>query len=406
MEAIKLLENYINMCRMHEVQPNKRIAHTLQNQTTAKLETDTLDASGNNVLIEGPRINDDDLKFLLNVLKEETKIKRLSLRFNRITDLGAQMLAEFLKADKSITHLDLMGNDIGEEGARELGIVLEKNGSVIFINLNGNPLGKFGGIHFAKMLRINVTLKSLDLSDTNSHIETLIAITTALRTNKNLLYLNINRPITNNELESSNDIIPVHIGRMLNINCCLEELHVQKMHIKDFGCSQIIEALSKNIFLTHIDFSCNKITRDGARCIAIYLESDPPLRVLDLGYNRIESQGTHFICDVMKFSNKTLETLVLRSNNITTKGLGKITEMLLSNTTLINIYVWGNKFDEASALAFKGIFDAGRLKESQTDIRFYDSGGRPQIAEVSHAPNIWYYWKPYYGDDAKNNPFD
>jgi Ran GTPase-activating protein (RanGAP) involved in mRNA processing and transport len=81
-----------------------------------------------------------------------------------------------------------------------------------------------------------------------------------------------------------------------------------------------------------------------------YLKKDTPLKVLDLGYNRVEDEGACMLSEALMYSNTNLEKLSLKNNNIGDEGLCALAECLLASSTLNFVYVWGNKFDKASCL--------------------------------------------------------
>ena len=55
----------------------------------------------------------------------------------------------------------------------------------------------------------------------------------------------------------------------------------------------------------------NRISRDGAFCIAKLLKQNTPLEHLNLAYNRIEDHGAEYISEALATANSNLTTLVL-----------------------------------------------------------------------------------------------
>ncbi|KAJ3072216.1 Leucine-rich repeat-containing protein 71, partial [Rhizoclosmatium hyalinum] len=87
-----------------------------------------------------------------HLLVEDSLIKHLSLRSNKITCVGAKALAASLKTNRVIQTLDLWANLIGKDGASELAEALKFNQSLTSLSMARNCIGDEGAIYFAKML--------------------------------------------------------------------------------------------------------------------------------------------------------------------------------------------------------------------------------------------------------------
>jgi hypothetical protein len=83
----------------------------------------------------------------------------------------------------------------------------------------------------------------------------LIAIATILNYNKNLLSLNINRPVPQYQFANWMDEIAQHYAIMLKVNSGLKELHMQKYEMRDYGAQWLSENLVHNRCLVHLDLS-------------------------------------------------------------------------------------------------------------------------------------------------------
>jgi hypothetical protein len=59
-------------------------------------------------------------------------------------------------------------------------------------------------------------------------------------------------------------------------------------------------------FLQNFIFSSNRITRDGAKYLSDFLKTNTTLKILDLGYNRLEDDGAIAIADALVFANTSL----------------------------------------------------------------------------------------------------
>nr|XP_033815577.1 leucine-rich repeat-containing protein 34 isoform X1 [Geotrypetes seraphini]XP_033815578.1 leucine-rich repeat-containing protein 34 isoform X1 [Geotrypetes seraphini]XP_033815579.1 leucine-rich repeat-containing protein 34 isoform X1 [Geotrypetes seraphini] len=392
-----LRQNYLELCVALSQPVNPFIEEMLlqacqkQDQLSHEIK---INIAGNNRLVPVQRITDEDALVLSFVLRSNMSIIGLDLRYNRLTDKGAEYIGRLLQEAPALRYLNLMCNDIGGKGAKFLASALHRNESLKYLKMTGNKIGNIGGMHIASMLQINLSLEELDLGDCDLDTQSLIALTTVLNQNKNILAINLNRPLLHSLQEETTD----HIAYMLRRNSFLRELHLSKHGMTDYGVKCLYDALQENATLQYLDLSCNRITRDGVKWLAKLLEQNTALEILDLTSNRMEDDGAVYLSEAIAAYNNTLKALAVVSNNITGKGLVALANSLNANTVLSYIYIWGNKFDEATCVAFSELLNIGRLKPSDTDVRPYVVDGRVYLAELFHGLRKHYYWTPSYGE--------
>ncbi|NWH71298.1 LRC34 protein, partial [Piaya cayana] len=393
-----LHQRYVQACQSLGRSENPFIAHLLQeaskdykNEWTKGI---TLKIAGNNHLVPVQRVTDDDLQVLTSILRNTVFVTGLDLRYNVLTDAGAKHMAAFLEENSTLQYLNLMFNYIGTSGAELIAKALHRNETLGYLRMTGNKIGNKGGMFFASMLQINSTLEKLDLGDCDMGTQCLIAIATALARNRSVKAINLNRPLLFSEEEETT----VHIALMLKNNSSLVELHLCKHDMKNFGVERLCEALYENSSLRYLDLSCNKIICDGAKFLAKLLKRNQALKILDLSANRIEDDGAIYLSEALAFYNRTLQALSVVSNNISGKGLVALSDAMKSNMELSYIYIWGNKFDDATCMAFSELIQSGRLKPRCTDVEPYRVDGHVHLAELSHGLKKHYYWMPSYGE--------
>ncbi|NXM76966.1 LRC34 protein, partial [Serilophus lunatus] len=386
--------HYVQACQKLGQPQNPFIARVLQeadkSDKTRFTEGITLKIAGNNHPVPVHRVTDDDFGVLASVLGHAAFVTGLDLGCNVLTDAGAKTMATFLQENSSLRYLNLMFNDIGTSGAELIAGALHRNESLVHMKMTGNKIGNRGGMFFASMLQINSTLEKLDLGDCDLGLKSLIAIAIALTQNKSLKAINLNRPLLYGQQEETT----VHIARMLRNNSSLVELHLSKHEMKNFGVERLCEALYENSSLTYLDLSCNKITRDGVKFLGELLKHNQTLKILDLSANRIEDAGAMYLSEALSLLNRTLQALSVVSCSINGKGLIALSNAVKSNMVLSYIYVWGNKFDKASCMAFSDLIQMGHLKPSCTDVAPYKVDGQVHLAELSHGLQKHYYWTP------------
>jgi len=353
--------------------------------------------AGNNKLIQAGRLGDNDCAALHKTLSNNIFVTSLDLRYNHITDEGVEHIANLIRETSTLKEINLMNNDFGEEGARHLAQALLNNETVTSLRVNGNKFGNRGGMEFAGMLQVNTVLEHLDLGETDLTTESLIALATVLNYNTTLKSINVNRPL----LFSHQEETTVHFANMLKVNTGLQELHLMKCDIRDFGMTRLSENLMENFTLTYLNLSCNRITRDGVKELARCLKQNTPLQVLDLGFNRIEDDGAMHLADALSTYNTTLRSLCIASNCISGAGLCAIARALQMNSSLTAIYIWGNKLVESACIAFAQLINTGRIEAKHTDVQPYVVDGKTCLSELPHGLRRTYYCGDYYGADAQ-----
>ncbi|NWH65873.1 LRC34 protein, partial [Geococcyx californianus] len=393
-----LHQHYVQACKNSGQPENPFIAHLLQEAdkyyNTEWTKGIMLNIAGNNRLLPVQQVTDDDLKVLVSVLHNVDFVSGLDLRYNALTDAGAKHMAAFLQVNSTLRSLNLMFNDIGTSGAELIAKALHRNETLVYLRMTGNKIGNEGGMFFASLLQINSTLEKLDLGDCDMGTQCLTAIATALAQNRSVKAINLNRPL----LYSQEEETTVHIALMLKNNSSLVELHLCKHEMKNFGVERLCEALYENSSLRYLDLSCNKITCDGVKFLAELLKRNQSLEILDLNANRIEDDGAIYLSEALALYNRTLQALSVASNYISGKGLAALSDAMKTNTELSYIYIWGNKFDEATCMAFSELIQIGRLKPNCTDVEPYEVDGHIHLAELSHGLKKHYYWMPSYGE--------
>ncbi|PNJ32801.1 LRRC34 isoform 4 [Pongo abelii] len=361
-----LQEHYSNLCMEKSQKINPFILHILQ-EVDEEIKKGlaagiTLNIAGNNRLVPVERVTGEDFWILSKILKNCLYINGLDVGYNLLCDVGAYYAAKLLQKQLNLIYLNLMFNDIGPEGGELIAKVLHKNRTLKYLRMTGNKIENKGGMFFAAMLQINSSLEKLDLGDC--------------------------------DLEEST----VHVGRMLKENHCLVALHMCKHDIKNSGIQQLCDALYLNSSLRYLDVSCNKITHDGMVYLADVLKSNTTLEVIDLSFNRIENAGANYLSETLTSHNRSLKALSVVSNNIEGEGLVALSQSMKTNLTFSHIYIWGNKFDEATCVAYSDLIQMGCLKPDNTDVEPFVVDGRVYLAEVSNGLKKHYYWTSTYGE--------
>uniref|UniRef100_A0A9J7XII8 Leucine rich repeat containing 34 n=2 Tax=Cyprinus carpio TaxID=7962 RepID=A0A9J7XII8_CYPCA len=195
----------------------------------------------------------------------------------------------------------------------------------------------------------------------------------------------------NRKICAINEETRVHMAQMLVVNKTLRELHLGKHDMTDTGI--VIREMISSVF-----FNCNRITRDGAKCLSEVLKQNPTLEILDLSSNRIEDDSAVYLSEDIKLPHSkcialfTHETISFVCNQ----------SEFLSHTFS---YILGNKLEEPVCMAFSQLISSGRLLEEHTDVSPYEVDDHVFLAEVSHGLCRHYYWTSRYGEygDSSNS---
>lgn len=102
-----------------------------------------------------------------------------------------------------------------------------------------------------------------------------------------------------------------------------------KQKLTQWGASRIIDAVSQNTALTHLDFRLHNICPRGATHLADGLRVWTSLHALDLTGNDIHNEG---IAALAVAFPRSLQTVLIRDNHITEEGLISFTSRLASLT--------------------------------------------------------------------------
>ncbi|XP_026863835.2 leucine-rich repeat-containing protein 34 isoform X2 [Electrophorus electricus] len=335
---------YVCLCADLNLSANAYILQALQ-QTDNRSDISrdiSLKLAGNDHLKQVFTLTDNDLLVLSKLLRNNSTVKALDVRYNRISDKGAVHIADLLQDNVALHSIDLMCNNIGVEGAERIAKSLHQNATLKRLRMTGNKIENKGGMHFASMLQINNTLAELDLSDCDLGTQSVIAFSIVLNNNRSIRSVNVSRPI----LFSLQEEPTVHMARMLVVNQTLRELHMGKHGMTDSGVERLCEALMQNHTLHYLDLRCNRITRDGAKCLAEVLKQNGTLEILDLASNRIEDEGAVYLSEAIAQPHSKLRALAIPSNSIATVGLVSLTKAMNVNPCLTHIYIWGNRLEE------------------------------------------------------------
>ena len=210
-------------------------------------------------------LDDHAMELLSAGLRVNRSVTRLTLC---ITDTGAQHLGRMLVANRTtrIHELNLSSaynNRISDHGMKQLSSGLRANRSVTKLKLYFR-ITDTGAQHLAAMLAVNATLQELDLSHGSTTNNVVSHLSRALQHNSSVtdLDLSYNLSITNTGA--------VALGEMLRVNKSLRELNLHSTLVGEEGVTALMEGLQHNQVLNKLALSweleeyCKKHTLYGS----------------------------------------------------------------------------------------------------------------------------------------------
>ena len=279
---------------------------------------------------------------LSECLKEDDILLELNISNNQIIRGREKKIIEAIKVNKTLLKLDASLTKMQNESY--ISDCLKINKSLKELNMSENGITSNGAKEIATAIRVNTTLEKLDLSCNEIYNYGVSFISDGLKNNNSLKEINISR----NKITSEG---AQYIADAIQINTTLVKLDLSCNALSDDGATAISDSLQFNISLQELNISKNKITSEGVKRIAQVIQVNTTLKYLDLSINKIFDDGANLIGNGLK-SNISLQGLNISHNSITNKGIKKITEAIQTNLTLQNVNVSKNNISIEGLLHF------------------------------------------------------
>ena len=277
---------------------------------------------------------------LSECLKEDDMLLELNMSNNQIIRGRKKKIIEAISVNKTLLKLDASLMKIQDESY--IKDCLKINKSLKELNMSENEITSNGAKEIATAISTNTTLEKLDLSCNEISNDGVSFISDGLKNNNSLQEVNISR----NKITSEG---AQYISDAIRINTTLAKLDLSYNALSDDGAAAIIDSLQFNNSLQELNISKNEITSEGVTKIAQVIRVNTTLKHLDLSINKIVDVGANLIGDGLK-SNISLQELNISYNSITNKGIKKITEAIQTSLTLQNVNISKNN------ISIEGLF--------------------------------------------------
>lgn len=312
----------------------------------------TLTINGNEVNHFNHRIKDEHIKSLIETMGHFPYLVHcLDIRYQQVGDSSTDALNKLLLTT-DLQYLNLKGNVIqnvkGLVGQADTHWSLSK---LKCLDISENPIEDI--MILIESLEENTTIASLNISDLPSlKTNELIKLAITLRDHP-LKVLRISNPPIN---KLSSDVV-VHFSEMLRMNNSLRILELSKCILTCHDIQILIQhgilLNQEKSSIRVLDLSGNRVGDDGSYWISYWLSQiNCELQQLNLAYNRIGLVGGSHIAQALS-NNKNLKSLNLSHNTLGDNALYEIAQSLSeSNVTLQTIQLVGCKFDQKSIKSF------------------------------------------------------
>jgi Ran GTPase-activating protein (RanGAP) involved in mRNA processing and transport len=262
-------------------------------------------------------------------------------------------LSRGIQRNTLVTDLTIAGCSLGLDAAAQLKSILYKNTVLQHLNVRGTGLGSAGLAEIAAGLYRNTTLKHLNLSDND------LGDLTSAKTLKDLLRRN--KSLTNLTIED------IPFGRTLGTVDCIAQgirgstslqlIDLSNCMLGDRGISALANDLgSRNKTLKTLFLCNNQITSIGLRLLLDLVAEKLPIANLSLNRNPFGRAGSNLLADALGRNRvPNLKEIFFEDCGVDDEGLQEIASALVErNNTLELIALEGNVFSEAGVLALAG----------------------------------------------------
>ncbi|KAL6751782.1 hypothetical protein V8C86DRAFT_2769909 [Haematococcus lacustris] len=386
MEALKSV--YLSKCKDFACEPVQAFLDDLDS-TQGDVLAD-LRLAGSSKRMFNNRLDTMQVFALCETLADDTNIMAMDLSHNFLTDMATQALASIIKSNRTIRFINLAGNDIGPEGAQHLAKALSHPScSLQAMSLTGNPLEEDGCMAMADMLRVNTSLRALDLNNVGAGVKGLVSVCSALtpdavepqgQANTSLEVLDLGQPV----IHQPQDTVVLAISRMLAGNPTLFELGLSKQRLVDSQLETLVSyGLLHNQVLTSIDLRANRLSGFSGPQLERLLTENTHISALNLASNMLGDAGACSLARCLPYCT-WLTRLDLRNNNIGEQGLVALADALSLAGHLQLLLLWGNVFGPASSRALLEALgsDGHKVEQLVIDVRPYEVDGVAQVAHL------------------------
>ena len=276
-------------------------------------------ASIRHLFLQSCSIGDQEAEMLARCKDLISSLKVLDLSYGNVTHKGMQSMIQIIKSSINLTHFSAIYNPIGDDGIQVFSLLKFKR--LVQLNISNTKMTEIGAYALGECIKLNNSLQSLEISNNdikdNGLKEILINLPSTL----------VRLIAVNCQLTDKGALI---ISKILRINKTLKYLQISKNFIEDDGISAISDSLHVNTILTQLVARSCEFHGKGAESIAKMLQVNKTLKSLDISNNNIGKDGIIIITHSIQ-ANTILTEFAAVSCEFNFKGLESVDEMLMVN---------------------------------------------------------------------------
>ena len=370
---------------------------------------------------DGQITTKEALDQLYKTIANNSSLEVVNVRNNKLQSSGIKAIS---KAFRNIYHLRLLalnGNDIDEEAAEDIASIIANNVTTEKLLLYNNALKSKGicticqalrGHKYLKVFRIgknsiqeeaadyiaevinhNPLLRVVDVASNKLLTKGIMKITKQLEKNTNLQKLSLNE----NNITCT-DSAAASLARIIMNNSKLKALHLDNNNFSISGNSKIVEAINKLTVLKELTINNTGFT---ANHIAAMITNNLQIEILDIGNNKLKSEGINKICKGLA-NLSCLKILGLYGNEITDDAADAIAEVISSLSALEKLQLGNNAFRLIGIQTICESLKQGRaLKLLELDnIGITEEAADCLVSVIDHNPLLKYL---YLGNNRLSN---
>lgn len=176
------------------------------------------------------------------------------------------------------------------------------------VNLSYMPLDTNAARCIAEVVQKNAPFKTLNLNGSSLTREGANAIITAMHGNTTLseLKLGFNNLAGRDEAQD--------LGEMVRLNSTLKKLDLSHAYLATEGVREFAQGLAQNSTLTWLNLGGNRFSNEGAHLLSAALQGNQTLSYLRLSHLELTGEGIAPLLTLLS-TNKSLTKLALEGNN-------------------------------------------------------------------------------------------
>lgn len=260
--------------------------------------------------------------------------------------LNIYELCAFLKVNQTLKTIEIWDNTLSPKALKQISKALENNKTVTSLTIHGAPQSLSSVEALGKLLHNNSTLTTLSLENCGIQDSGIEIIARSLTTNTSLTSLNLR----NNSISSHG--ATSLIWALNTNNKTLKELDLTKNKRVNFSCATHIIQNTMETGLEKIHFGLSSIMSFGIEHFSNALLKNENLKTLVLSGDRpyslqekkykLDSESMTHLTTGLK-GNDALKSLVLRAGAIANEAIPVLAQFLAENTTLESFEIIDNK---------------------------------------------------------------